>query len=412
LRRWGGEGWAGDVANEALEAISVVGLDAGGGVEGEACLFAPELIGPELVRVGGARVGGAGGAEAGRGIDQARDRAARVGAQGDLRLERGGLDEGEQRIGVLGRAVVGRGVVLEDPSATEHALDAAHDVPLDAVELVGGQGGRRMEARPARRAADDVGAIQEERVEVDVQREGRPEALHEVHRARVGARDAQRIRALGFCTRCFGARRFGTRSFRVGAELEEALLFRAPPVGRGYGPQEGPGDGSAQAGIAGHAQAQRPGDREDPLPHGDGREHPLDEVRRNLGHPAPPARGAEGATLAREGDEQVGGAVGTVDPAEAVGGIAAGEEAAQLLLDVARESPAAVLVLEAGEERLEVLAHEAVERRRRGIAAEDLGPRWLPRCAAPHAGLDGSSAERWHPAAVSPAPSPPSRGPP
>jgi hypothetical protein len=26
-----GEGWAGDVANEALEAISVVGLDAGGG---------------------------------------------------------------------------------------------------------------------------------------------------------------------------------------------------------------------------------------------------------------------------------------------------------------------------------------------------------------------------------------------
>ena len=104
--------------------------------------------------------------------------------------------------------------------------------------------------------------------------------------------------------------------------------------------------------------------------------------------------------------------MGTVDPAEAVGGIAAGEEAAQLLLDVARESPAAVLVLEAGEERLEVLAHEAVKRRRRGIAAEDIGPRWLPRCAAPHAGLDGSSAERWHPAAVSPAPSPPSRGPP
>ena len=93
-----GEGWAGDVANEALEAISVVGLDAGGGVEREACLFAPELV-----RVGGARVGGAGGAEAGRGIDQARDRAARVEAQGDLRLERGGLDEGEQRIGVLGR---------------------------------------------------------------------------------------------------------------------------------------------------------------------------------------------------------------------------------------------------------------------------------------------------------------------
>ena len=53
-----GEGWAGDVANEALEAISVVGLDAGGGVEGEACLFAPELIGPELVGVELVGVGG------------------------------------------------------------------------------------------------------------------------------------------------------------------------------------------------------------------------------------------------------------------------------------------------------------------------------------------------------------------
>ena len=37
----------------ALEAISVVGLDAGGGVQGGSCLFAPELIGSELDRVGG-----------------------------------------------------------------------------------------------------------------------------------------------------------------------------------------------------------------------------------------------------------------------------------------------------------------------------------------------------------------------
>ena len=118
---------------------------------------------------------------AGGGIDQARDRAARVGAQGDLRLERGGLDEGEQRSGVLGRAVVGRRVVLEDPSATEHALDAAHDVPLDAVELVGGQGGRGMEARPARRAADDVGAIQEEHASVS-DLNGRPRVHAQLRR--------------------------------------------------------------------------------------------------------------------------------------------------------------------------------------------------------------------------------------
>ena len=61
---------------------------------------------------------------------------------------------------------------------------------------------------------------------------------------------------------------------------------------------------------------------------------------------------------------------------------------------------------------VEVLPCERVERRRRGIAAEDLGPRCLPRCAAPHAGPDGSGAERWRPAAASPAPSPPSRSPP
>jgi len=48
-RRWGGEGWAGDVATEAL---SVGRFDAGGGVEGEACLFATELIGPLTGRVG------------------------------------------------------------------------------------------------------------------------------------------------------------------------------------------------------------------------------------------------------------------------------------------------------------------------------------------------------------------------
>lgn len=84
--------------------------------------------------------------------------------------------------------------------------------------------------------------------------------------------EAQRIRVQSF----------GTRPSRVGAEIEEALLLRAPPVGRGHGPQEGPGDGAVQVGIAGHAQAQRPGDREDPLAHGDGREHPLDEVRRYL----------------------------------------------------------------------------------------------------------------------------------
>ncbi|MEM6675861.1 MAG: hypothetical protein AAF726_23630 [Planctomycetota bacterium] len=59
-----------------------------------------------------------------------------------------------------------------------------------------------------------------------------------------------------------------------------------------------------------------------------------------------------------------------MDTAEAVRGIAAREDAAQLLFDVAWQAPAAVLVLEAGEEGLQVLADEGVERRGRSVAAQ------------------------------------------
>ena len=93
--------------------------------------------------------------------------------------------------------------------------------------------------------------------------------------------------------------------------------------------------------------------------------------------------------------------MGAVDPAEPVGGITAGEEAAQLLLDVTRESPPAMLVLEAGEERLQVLADEGVERRSRRVAAEYLGPSRSLRRAAPHTGLDGPGVVRLRPCAIS-----------
>jgi hypothetical protein len=61
-----------------------------------------------------------------------------------------------------------------------------------------------------------------------------------------------------------------------------------------------------------------------------------------------------------------------VDTAEALGRVAAGEEGAQLALDVSGQTAAAVLVLEAGEEGLEVLADEGVERCGGRVAAQQL----------------------------------------
>ena len=138
------------------------------------------------------------------------------------------------------------------------------------------------------------------------------------------------------------------------------------------------------------------------MPNRDWRQHAVDEVRCELGHPTPVARGAERAALAREGDEQVGRTVGAVDAAEAVREIAAREEAVQLLLDVERQAPAAVLVLDACKERLQVFADEGVERRSRRVAARSLGPGRSPRRTALHAGLDGPGVKRLRPFPFSP----------
>jgi len=64
-----------------------------------------------------------------------------------------------------------------------------------------------------------------------------------------------------------------------------------------------------------------------------------------------------------------------VDTAEAAGGVAAGQEGAEFALDVRGQAAAAVLVFETREERLEVLAHETMERRAGRVATQDLRER-------------------------------------
>lgn len=183
----------------------------------------------------------------------------------------------------------------------------------------------------------------------NLQSERGAEPLHEVHSARVGARRSQRI--------------------VVGAVLEPALLPCVASVRGRDRATERPCDGPAQIRIARHSEPQCRRHGEDPLPDRNEQKHAADEIRREFGHSASAARGKERAALAREGDETIGRAMGAVDAAEAVRGVAAREEAAQLVLDVARQAPAAVLVLEPGEERLQVLADERVQGRRRRVAA-------------------------------------------
>ena len=98
-------------------------------------------------------------------------------------------------------------------------------------------------------------------------------------------------------------------------------------------------------------------------------------MRGHVRHAVPSARGTGASALAREGQEQVARTQRAVNAAEAPRGIAAGQESAQLALDVGRQAAAAVLVFETREESLEVLAHEAMERRAGRVATQDLGER-------------------------------------
>ena len=100
--------------------------------------------------------------------------------------------------------------------------------------------------------------------------------------------------------------------------------------------QEDPPHGAAQLGVEGEQVAQAPGERDHPLPLRDLGQDVVHQMRRALGHPAPPARRTEAATLAREGHQEVRAAGEAVEAAEAVGQDAAGEVAAQLALDVQR----------------------------------------------------------------------------
>jgi hypothetical protein len=146
-------------------------------------------------------------------------------------------------------------------------------------------------------------------------------------------------------------------------------------------------DASDENRIAGEKGAEPFGEREHPLAHGHVGDHVIAQVGGDFGHAAGGAGGADAASLAAEGEEALVGAGVTAQAGEAVGEDSAGE--------VAAEDAAAVRLLRLGEEGLEVVLDDGVERRlsgsagaidRRGGEGGWAGRRGHPACGTVSAG--------------------------
>ena len=200
-----------------------------------------------------------------------------------------------------------------------------------------------------------VDAVERQGVEVDVQVERRPEALDE----RDGAALLRLLAPV--------LARTSSKLREQRADERAQHLARQPRVVRA-------------------AVAERVRKRQHPLPDRDLGQHPIDQMRRRVRHPAAAARRTEAAALAREGDQAVVTAGVAVHAEEAVREHAAAEEGAKLLLDEARSG--LLSVCGAREEAFELLAndlmkksllrfmalvlgHEVPDRDRRGESAEE-----------------------------------------
>jgi len=148
-----------------------------------------------------------------------------------------------------------------------------------------------------------VHAVEDHGVEVDVEIEGRAEALDSVDRARAAALRSE----------CLDA---------SAVEAEDGV-------------QEAAAHGRAQCRPAGEQVAQAPGQGEHPLAHGDPRQDVIAKVGGRLGHATSSAGGTEPPSLAGEGHEVVGAAARAEEARGAVGRDPAREVGAQLARHVA-----------------------------------------------------------------------------
>jgi len=135
-----GEGGAGDVPDEGLEALGIGGFDPRGGVEREAVAVGGQAVGVRESLGGWAEIGG--------GIAEARDGAAGAGSEGDSVPDGGGVEEREQRgggvLGIIRSRTVGWLTIL---GADEVGAAGSMQGAVDAAD------GIRMASRWTRRSS-------------------------------------------------------------------------------------------------------------------------------------------------------------------------------------------------------------------------------------------------------------------
>lgn len=223
--------------------------------------------------------------------------------------------------------VVGVGVT-EEALPDEEGLHAAGEAVCCALD-VGGLDGERDEAGRLSARTRDVDSVEHQRVEVDVEVEGRAGTLDGGDCADVGG--------------------------PVASGAGEA------PQGHADGADVLAEDGAGQLGVPGEVAAEGVGEAENPVADRDWWEDAVDQVRGRVRHATPHAAGAEAAALAAEGDQDVVSAVGTGDACEAVGEDAAVEEGSELAGDEGGEAGVGAGELGAVQEGGEVLLEDAVE---------------------------------------------------
>jgi len=274
-------------------------------------------------------------------VAHAEHTLAAAGTRRDAARDRGGVERREQRLFRRQRVVVG--CVVAEPTTLEQARQAPCDLPRHAFHL-GVVGWReRVEAQRSF-GGPRVDAVEQQRVEVDVQVQRVAEALHEGDGSAMPARD-------------------------------RPLLPGAAPQRREDAAHEDVEHVAHERRVVGKPVAERKGQREHPLPHRHLGQHAIDEMRSGVGHAAPAARRAEAAALAREGDDAIEPAAVAVHAHEAIRKDPAAEEGAKLARDEAGHRPLARG--RGSQEALEFLLHDLVEVARFGLAA-----RIAPVCTA------------------------------
>jgi hypothetical protein len=266
---------------------------------------------------------------------EAPHRLPGAGPEGDVPLQRRRDRAGEQRL--LRRERVAPGVLVRPPPPAEQQPPHAPVQPREQhADVRVGRRRQAVEPGPRRRARARVDAVEEQRVEMNIEIRGSAKSLD--------GRDAAAPRP------------------------DQPPPRRAPSLPAEHRaqahPQHGPREPRVERQLVAHWQRHR----EDPLADRDGRDDPVDEVRGELTHPPPAAGGAERTALTTEGDHRRVATALTAHAEQTMPEDATPEVSLELAPDEGRPSARPVGPGRPREEGREVGRDGAVEHRLLGLA--------------------------------------------